>query len=497
MELSDFNTKDFAARGACYRSEAKYIAQLTGNEVPPQHRDFFKALRYTNRASGLGLNELEVETLGRMLTMLGEGTRFAGDPVMHPEHGENSSSHSLQCVNVMERVFHQAWKALNSADKERTAHSAAPLKQLTAITLILHDMGEILGETGFATRDGASFEEGFSKTELERLIMQRTLPLAIGCETREAFFDIIRDMRDRLNLAAITRDKGTLTRAMVEEVLNDPKYLHPELNSEQHRAYRQFMALWEMAEEPHRFDKTNYPDVILPDSPAFTGQLVKSIEHVQGQRHFNRFARRRGGEEHFFQRVQSSVMDLVSKTSENGLKKTLQDLFNQTHETLFTSSDPAIQTLDAIEQFKPERMVRGLKYSEGELGSLFDLVKKNDDPFIQRLVRVQRDTVYATSMDLLDTMLSAYKYTDVARMQGDTQKQSELANDYLEALETLHTAYERAIAEDRMPPADEISLGAQYVNLKQPPPHDSPRGVISASDTSVAPYLEKRRELAA
>lgn len=402
-------------RGACYQSECKYIAKLTGNEIPAQYRDFYKAARYANNASRLGLDDTEVEIIGKMLDGLGKGTRFAAFPAMQLKHGENAATHSLQCVNVLERTLHQAFRS--QADKKVALASLIPARQFAGLTLLIHDMGEICGEAGYATGDSGVRFEGFTKLEMEQRILDRVLNWAIAT-TREQV-DTAKSRKtfsaklDRLTKALRINDRSdkceTLSLAEFDAIFSKREFAAMPMDATGQTFHDQMMGLWQMAEQPEKVKASD--GVTLPENPAFIGNLVKAVEHEQGSRHLVRFAMR----------------------EKKGKKL-------------------------GVHQLDEAEIIGNMNYTEGEVGKLFQAV--GDEPFCNSVARVQRDHIYATCMKYLDEVLKVHKRTDVLDKAGDPMAQNKVAQEFLGQLETMMSAYEHAIVTDRVPPKGERSFGA-------------------------------------
>lgn len=406
-----------STRGACYRAETKFIASLTGNEVPEGKRDYFKAVRYINRASHLGLNAFDEEVMGRMATGLGRGTRFAGDPVMNAYHGEEAATHSFQGTCQIEKELHQLYRG--ESDKAAALQTIIPLRQYACLGMLMHDMGEICGEAGYARGDsaGVRFTGDFNKEEMEEKILRRVLNWAIASveqgESREAFASKLTGLTRQLDINGKATRCETLSRDELTAALDNPANAERPLGAEGDVLYRQLLALWQMVEKPLS-PVVNKEGISVPEHSAFIGYFTKAIEHLQGTRHLLRFARRDAA-------MQEQGQNILGRINE-------------------------------------QRILGGLAYNEAELASLFAATPEGD-AMLQKLARIQRDHSYGCTMQFLDETLNATRRADIARAAGDEDAGHHLSQHYLKELEALHTVYELAIEQDRIPPKGERSLG--------------------------------------
>lgn len=399
-------------RGHYYRSETKYLSQLVGHEIAPDQRDFHRAVAYINRASKLGMDAQDEAVMGHMLTALSLQSRFVGDPTMPLRRGENPASHSLQCINMMERLF-----ALLPAGSDEA--QLAQLRQFVGLTLMIHDMGEVLGEAAGVQHSGVVFEDGFSKEALERTVLEHVLSLAIAQEEsalpKGYFAQQVAQLTASLDIAGRAERQESLTQQEVDAAL--AAHPVPPLSEAGRQRLTQWMALWEMAEQPEKTD-TSRADVALPQHPAFVGNLIKSIEHTQGTRHLIRFA-------------------LKENESEGKLP---------------------------LHTVQLKHMLRNFNYVEGELGALYSLAQA---PLEKTLSQLQRDQVYAVCQSYIDEVLSATK-RDAASQQHGTP---EAVKPYLEKLERMMGMYEAAVYQDIHPVAGERSIGAPYLQALLEPQH--------------------------
>lgn len=296
-----------------YDEASKFIASITGYEFlhverPERTIHMRQALEYINQHGRLGMEESDLELLTLYYTALSEVRRFGGDPVMNPDQGENPATHSLQGVALKERVFSNAMHQLNDRRRKdrlditatpEHAHQFALHSQLAGLGFLAHDMGEVLGEfSSVAQRSvaGNSIEED---PDAERKVFAYMLRLAAHCLDNEKKGDTVHGTGfffqevDRLRQSAGLSDATGASRGVpktateLDNLLQSPVSL--DASSDQRVA--QWTAIWDMAE---RGDSQPMHKIWGQEGAniPFLNQLVKSLDHVQGTRHFIRTGNR-------------------------------------------------------------------------------------------------------------------------------------------------------------------------------------------------------------
>lgn len=444
-------------RGNYYRSETKYLSQLVGDEIGNGTRDFFKALAYTNQVSNLGLDETDIEIIGRALTALSLQTRFAGTPGI--KFGENAATHSLQMVNLFDQMIARLEKRItpdqkqntipNLADGQRTRSFHAfkqhlsSIHQYAGLAILLHDLGETLGEP--TTHSGANVPvpDGFEDRVFDA-VMKVVIDSVAKDETREATAERIHNMTETLGLEEkrqfisghlsseeyLGKDKAN-KESFKEELLRNAAITDEQLDTVLFEAdaiklpeadlarLNTYKALWSMPEHKGKMDMSLWGNAHIPapTNVGYVGQLVKSVDHIQGNRHYVRFENRHGGGD-----------DMV------GLQGLTPD--QKRRNLIYLESDAR----------KLQETVTGEQGAECELE--------------QALAMETQNHIYATLMKFVDRAYRAYDTHE----RGGQQDSDRIARnrEQLEIQEGLLGMYEQAVINSV--PAHHVSLGADWLD---------------------------------
>ena len=285
-----------------YSASKLDIAALTGHEVATKHFD--KAVHYLNRTSHLGMDETDEAMLGMMLGQLQHTTRFGGDERMIRVRGENSATHSCQCVVFAKDVFDQAQQVEKQGRSYHTtplfSHSgiassphAVQLRQIVGLALLLHDCGEMLGEFSTVMQRTTDNEFAkFDKAHLESAIAKLSLSLAvIAAEKGDAkpFHETMDRLRKeaRIQIDGVPqkiseKDAEWLTRLIERET--------PMLSEAQQKRVGQWMELFDLVEFKKLPENPEYEPQLKHIDWDFLSNFIKALDHCQGTRHLVRFA---------------------------------------------------------------------------------------------------------------------------------------------------------------------------------------------------------------
>jgi hypothetical protein len=280
------------------------LASLTGHEV--QRRTFLPAVQLLNRAVHLGMDETDEQMMGLMLTQLRHTTRFGGDSRITRVKGENSATHSCQCVVLANDIFTQARHVVQEGSQQiltplfdERGHAlsayAAQLRQVVGLSLLIHDCGEMLGEFSTVAQrwDGGPQTE---KAELERIITQFSLELALhAVETGKP--QVFLNTMARLKKAVGLEKNGEPRKVSDEDVqmimdLLDRERGTFQLSELSTRRVGQWMELYDLAEFKEKPRDARYESQLSHLDWPFLGNFIKALEHCQGSRHLVRFAER-------------------------------------------------------------------------------------------------------------------------------------------------------------------------------------------------------------
>ena len=264
-----------------YTEAGREIIPLCGYEFGTP--DFYSALEAVNKRLNLQLDDLDRRTLGLLLTCLSQAQRFGGELHISPIMGENSAAHSLHSMVLGTELFRRA--GLLSQQSQDAAVTG--MRGKIALGLLVHDMGEILGELSSVASRAAN-EAVRERPDIEREIFCMALTEAFRATAAASpdiagFYSFIRDKRQE---AGIGQGKSNAEIVDSLEVLirqYKRDYSHLPLSPEVQQRVDRYLALYDVAElKEHASDR----------SDRFVGNAVKVIEHLQGLRHMTRFAER-------------------------------------------------------------------------------------------------------------------------------------------------------------------------------------------------------------
>jgi hypothetical protein len=264
-----------------YTEAGREIIPLCGYEFGTP--DFYSALESVNKRLNLQLDDLDRRTLGVLLTCLSQAQRFGGEMHISPIMGENSAAHSLHSMVLGTELFRRAGLvSLQSQDAAVTE-----MRGKIALGLLVHDMGEILGELSSVASRAAN-EAVRERPDIEREIFRIALTEAFRATAATTpdiggFYSFIRDKRQEAGIGPGKSNEEILASLEVLISQYNREYAHLPLSPEVQQRVDRYLALYDVAElKPHAAHR----------SDRFVGNAVKVIEHLQGLRHMTRFAAR-------------------------------------------------------------------------------------------------------------------------------------------------------------------------------------------------------------
>jgi hypothetical protein len=373
---SDLHRRSTSGYKPIYHEATKYVSALVGHECLPQDRaareaNYRGALDYVNSFCDLGLEKADVDLFGLYFTALSDSHRFGSDPVMELVQGENPATHSLQAVCLKQRMFddaaqttpmQKATSILNQAGKhskqgiqlQRLQHS-----QMTGLAVLMHDMGEVLGEFTTAVQrmnDKNLKEDPRAEQTIFRYILRMAL-VAQATGDRDGFLRRVNELKQQVKLEKEDGSAGGIPKSSeyLEQFLQPPITL----SSEQESQFEKLAAIWDMAEGFHHplHDVWEKQGINV----GFVGQLTKSIDHVQGTRHLVRHARK------------GSIAEIPNYGADR---------------------------ID-IAHINQNRAVGNMRYCEAEAGPMFDKLKPGQIA-LESVARQQIASIYRTMSDLMD-----------------------------------------------------------------------------------------------
>lgn len=243
--------------------------------------DFHSALDLLNVKLVLRMDEVDRKALSMMLTGLSNARRFGSEIHIDPAKGENSAAHSCHAMVLANEIFRRA-ELLNPDTYNPHVHE---MRLAVTLGCLVHDMGEICGELSSlaqrATHKGLQ-ELPHIEREIFRIALTEAFRAASDYPSHSYhFYSFMRELRASLGL----QERGLLG-AAPDEVSKQLKAfsareasnpLPPDMASR----VEHFLAIYDMAEM-----KTAHPN----GRALFLGNAVKVVEHLQGLRHFMRFA---------------------------------------------------------------------------------------------------------------------------------------------------------------------------------------------------------------
>jgi hypothetical protein len=365
-----------SAHKPIYHEATKHVSALVGHEClpedcPAREANYHEALNYVNSFCDLGLEKEDVDLFGLYFTALSDSRRFGGDPVMELVQGENPATHSLQAVCLKQRMFDDAAQtapmqkpvsALNQAamhNKQSMRMQHLQHSQMTGLAVLMHDMGEVLGEftTAVQRMNDKNLKED---THAEQTIFRYVLRMALEAQAtgdREGFYRRITALKKQVKLEKEDGSAGGIPKSSeyISQFLQPPITLAPE----QEARFEKLSAIWDMAEGFHHPLHDTWESQGI--NVEFVNQLTKSIDHVQGTRHMVRHARKGS----------------IAVIPDYGADRT------------------------DIAHWDDNRVNGNLRYCEAEAGGLFAKLK-HGQAALEAVARQQLASIYGTMSDLMD-----------------------------------------------------------------------------------------------
>jgi len=291
-----------------YDSYTKTIASLMGHETLPNQRcdreeNVRRALCYSNREAGMGLDAFDVEVMTLLHTALAEVVRYTGEEALQKGTGENSSTHSLQGVGMVHARVSEALRFLGDSYHRGFGHinfvsgalsspypaSAQQLMlhaQLGCLGMLVHDLGENLGEFCSAAQkwdaEKAGNDSFADKSAAETAIFEHLLRLAVKAtqhSDKQSFYAEVDRLRAQLN---IMHADGTATGKPVDvETLRHALNAPVSLNAAGEEKVASWKAIYDVAEGHANPLHAQWEGAAIP----FLYRWIKSIDHLQGCRH--------------------------------------------------------------------------------------------------------------------------------------------------------------------------------------------------------------------
>ena len=249
-----------------YDERTAELGQLAG--LNRDHPDFKQVVDSLDTDSDLELSDFEKQVVTMMMTALSEIQRSKNSPYVSPKKAGNTATHTAQSIIDWDNLFERS-----GVNNIKTAQN---LRKKGARRLLLHDAGEILGES--STVDSRHVGVGSkalienSRADMEKNIAIFAMRLAaryIEKGDEKGFYEKIRELRD----AAAVGSKHYP--ANVNRIISEPITL----SSTKKMALLRLISSLKCAEaEPEKRD--------------FCCWLLKGVEHLEGTHHILKHANR-------------------------------------------------------------------------------------------------------------------------------------------------------------------------------------------------------------
>ncbi|MDX1975371.1 MAG: hypothetical protein SFT92_06810 [Rickettsiales bacterium] len=273
-----------------YTALTRKIVKLTGHEYigtkdtlisrPEREARYRKALELVNNQLQLGMDDKDLRIMTLAYVALSEVSRFGGEPLMDSErYGENTATHSIHTPLRMHKILRKALQRMNAKESEESQH----LRQMTGLCLLMHDLGEAIGEPGSLAQE--STQKGFKKDKpaIEAVVMDFILRLAthaVEADDPQAFYSRLDQikMKDMHQRASVSSNEELL--ATVRDKLGEA----PSISADGEARVELFSDLWNVVEHPNKT-----PERFAAEPTAFISLLASMNEHAQGTGHFVKF----------------------------------------------------------------------------------------------------------------------------------------------------------------------------------------------------------------
>lgn len=267
------------------------IVRLTGHEIQDEQRNIPKALDQVLSLGDIKLDQLSSASIQLMLDELQFAKRFRGEPTFAEGVGEESATHSLQTMLLGICLLNSAIAYGGDAFSELCKDELTRIRTDLVVSLAVHDMGEVLvGEfstvrTRAVAAASTSGEKGHTEetsAELERLIFERTLTLALDCVEHEGA-----DFQEKMKLVRNeVAGPENITLAQINRAFDQHQV---RLSDDAKKIQTRLIELYDAIEgngEPTPHLK-------------FVGIAGKILERIQGEQHILRLARQGEGRQEF------------------------------------------------------------------------------------------------------------------------------------------------------------------------------------------------------
>jgi hypothetical protein len=439
-----------------YQQLGRAVIPVLGYEY--KRTNYPEALKRINQNLALQLDSVDLEVFSHMFTGLAGARRFRGDLHISEMMGENSAAHSIHCPILATDFFRSA--GLLARDTQN--YNVMQLRMDICLGLLLHDMGEILGELSSLAQRTTNHDQE-ELPDVERDIFSITLTEAYRAVTSSdndaiPFYEFLDTMHEDAGIGQ--GDGGSTDFQRLQSTIKAHKQRQAAnpLPEDIKARIDRYLALYDMAE---------LKDTRTTPYSIFVGNTIKVIEHLQGLRHLLRFASIDSADTRlnlsFPNRLPSTrqnswvkegVGDMIPMryTSNYRMKKSSQYMHSGLRQMCEAASTPLEQ---ALAQVVRNKLYEGMAEWVSVTRPVFDRSAQREDDFMtrqqQKLARERNgekraqilETIRDYSHYLLDKELQDPRATRDASFSGETLPdlitRREMIGLYLKAIEVDFT----------------------------------------------------------
>lgn len=329
-----------------------------GGQLQPR-MDFYAVVDVLEHTLRLGLSDLQNQAFALLLTGLSQTQRFRNEIFVEPKLGDNTAIHSCHSAVLLNELFRRA----GLLDDAHQTPEIIVLRVQATISALVHDMGEILGEpTTLAERQNNA--DLMEANDYERPVFAGFLRMAFWAVENRSVPEFYHTLQSFRRLATFSEDAPPDLRFVQYELraLNGLK-----VSAESEKSIAAILNAYDVVESSN-------PEIDSSER-QFVAALVKTVERLQGLRHYTRFGTK-------------------------DLHYTRLDLFNRPEESSpvlgpFAGTDEARNTIAFIHHYSPMILKQGVRMEEN-LPKLFAHAATEAQ---QALARTVRNAVYISQVE--------------------------------------------------------------------------------------------------
>lgn len=253
---------------------------LSGDAIAVYERRYGRfnvALETLNKYLKLNFDAKDIDLLTLVYVALSDSSRFGENEHIAEEFRENTASHSLHAPLHAHLLIRRALERLKSDETEESV----TLRYVISRCLLMHDLGEALGEPGSLAQESKNEDFAKDKPIVEELVARRILQNAAAAHGTGDVVGFLLRLKDiqipNISAQAITLNDDDFL-ALVQSYLGP----EPQISAEQQAHVDGLMDFWKLHEQtqaPARFATMNL-------NHDFIRQFASLSEHLQGEGHY-------------------------------------------------------------------------------------------------------------------------------------------------------------------------------------------------------------------